>query len=57
MLLLARVEQSEPFYHLHIPVLTTVRDHSQVGTVSQKRRFTNQCIPAGYPETHVSIIP
>ena len=30
MLLQSGGKQSEPFYHLYIPILTTVLDHSQV---------------------------
>ena len=33
MLLQAGGKQSEPFYHLYIPILTTVLDHSQVITI------------------------
>jgi hypothetical protein len=44
------------FTIFHIPVLTTALDHSQV-IPSQKWRFMNQCIPAGYSETHVSLVP
>ena len=58
MLLFKQVVSNQNHFTIfHILVLTTVLDHSQVSTVSQKWRFMNHCIPAGYPETHASLVP
>ena len=51
------ISNQNHFITFQVPVLTTVLDHSQVSTVSQKRQFANQCIPAGYPKTHAPFVP
>ena len=51
------VSNQNHFTIFDIPVHTMVVDHSQIGTVSEKRRFANQCIPAGYSKTHDSLVP
>ena len=42
-------------YYFHIPVLTTVLDVDKSYRIT--RQFMNQCIPAGYPETHTPLVP
>ena len=49
--------QSEPFHHLSSSSSYYGARSYPSHTVSQKRRFANQCIPAGYPERHVSFVP
>jgi hypothetical protein len=53
----AMVEQQNHLFHL--PYSSSYYDARPQSshTVSQKRRFTNHCILAGYPETHASLVP